>query len=264
MSYNRKIIRTSSYLEIWEYSSPIFSSDNTDIETNQVSLKDKKKRRTFDELTPDEQDERLNRISKTRKNSKWKLQRLIDSNYDNKTSFLTLTTKANIQDRTEFNTMFDKFIKRLNYYIYNSKRRQLKYISVLERQKRGAWHAHILLFNFPYVPHKDLLRIWGHGAVRINKLDSLDDSSNAGRYVAKYMEKGIGQELLESLGKKAFYSSRNLKQPEEIKLLTNENVEDLIQTDDILYESTYNSKVFRKGHLVNNKVKYRKIKIEKE
>lgn len=106
MSYNRKIIRTSSYLEIWEYSSPIFSSDNTDIETNQVSLNDKKKRRTFDELTPNEQDERLNRISKTRKNSKWKLQRLIDSNYDNKTSFLTLTTKANIQDRTEFNTMF--------------------------------------------------------------------------------------------------------------------------------------------------------------
>jgi hypothetical protein len=70
----------------------------------------------------------------------------------------------------------------------------ITYISVLERQKRGAWHAHILLFNFPYVPHKDLLRIWGHGAVRINKLDSLDDSSNAGRYVAKYMEKGIGQE----------------------------------------------------------------------
>ena len=108
VSYNRKIIRTSSYLEIWEFSSPIFSSDNTDIETNQVSLKDKKKRRTFDELTPDEQDERLNRISKTRKNSKWKLQRLIDSNYDNKTSFLTLTTKANIQDlkRQHFSVQF--------------------------------------------------------------------------------------------------------------------------------------------------------------
>ena len=108
VSYNRKIIRTSSYLEIWEFSSPIFSSDNTDIETNQVSLKDKKKRRTFDELTPNEQDERLNRISKTRKNSKWKLQRLIDSNYDNKTSFLTLTTKANIQDlkRQHFSVQF--------------------------------------------------------------------------------------------------------------------------------------------------------------
>lgn len=262
MSYNRKIIRTSSYLEIWEYSSPIFSSDNTEISTQQDDVNKKQKRRTFDELTPEEKDERLKRISKTRKNSKWKLQRLIDSNFDNKTSFLTLTTKANIQDRTEFNTIFDKFIKRLNYHIYHSKKRQIKYIAVLERQKRGAWHAHVLLFSFPYVPHKELLKIWGHGAVRINKLDSLDDSSNAGRYVAKYMEKGIGQELLESLGKKAFYSSRNLQKPEEIKLLTNENIEDLVQADDILYESTYNSKIFRKGHLVNNEVKYRKIKLK--
>ncbi|WP_024405910.1 rolling circle replication-associated protein [Streptococcus suis] len=264
MSYNRKIIRTSSYLEIWEYETPIFSSDNTEIEENRTSLKEKTKRKTFDELTSDEQEERIKRISKTRKNTKWKLQRLIDTNFDDKTSFLTLTTKENIQDRQYFNILFDKFIKRLNYHIYHSKKRLIKYIAVLERQKRGALHAHILLFSFPFVPHKDLLAIWRLGAVRINKLDSLDDSSNAGRYVSKYMEKGIGQELLESLGKKAFYSSRNLQKPEEIKLLTNENIEDLVQADDILYESTYNSKVFRKGHLVNNEVKYRKIKIDKE
>ncbi|PIO78109.1 hypothetical protein ADO05_01912 [Streptococcus parauberis] len=191
MSYNRKIIRTSSYLEIWEYETQIFSGDNTEINEEYISLKEKKKRRTFDELTSDEQDERLKRISKTRKNTKWKLQRLIDTNFDNKTSFLTLTTKENIQKRSDFNLLFDKFIKRLNYYIYHSKKRLLKYITVLERQKRGAWHAHILLFTFPFIPHKELLRIWGLGAVRINKLDSLDDSSNAGRYVAKYMEKGI-------------------------------------------------------------------------
>lgn len=264
MSYNRKIIRTSSYIEIWEYQSPIFSSNNTEIDANKVTLQERQKRRQFDELTPTEQDERLKRISKNRKNSKWKLQRLIDCNYDNKTSFLTLTTKVNIKERIEFNKIFDKFIKRLNYYIYHSKKRQLKYIAVLERQKREAWHAHILLFNFPFVPHKDLLKTWGHGAVRINKLDSLDDSSNAGRYVAKYMEKGIGQELLESLGKKTFYFSRNLNKPEEFKLLTNENVVDLVKNKMILYETTYNSKVFRNGRLIDNKVQYRKIKIDKE
>ena len=37
-----------------------------------------------------------------------------------------------------------------------------------------------------------LIKNDGQGAVRINKLNKLDDSSNAGRYVAKYMEKGIG------------------------------------------------------------------------
>lgn len=264
MSYNRKIIRTSSYLEIWEYETPIFSSDNTEIDKNYTSLKEKQKRKTFDELTSNEQEERIKRISKTRKNTKWKLQRLIDTNFDDKTSFLTLTTKENIQDRQDFNLLFDKFIKRLNYHIYHSKKRLIKYIAVLERQKRGAWHAHILLFSFPFVPHKDLLTIWGLGAVRINKLDSLDDSSNAGRYVSKYMEKGIGQELLDSLGKKAFYSSRNLNKPEELKILTNENVADLIEYEMILYETTYNSKIYRNGRLIDNKVKYKKIKIDKE
>ncbi|MDS8284722.1 Rep protein, partial [Streptococcus pneumoniae] len=92
----------------------------------------------------------------------------------------------------------------------------------------------------------------------------LDDSSNAGRYVAKYMEKGIGQELLESLGKKAFYSSRNLQKPEEIKLFTSESLDNLVKNEDILYESNYISKVFRKGHLIDNKVKYKKIKLSKE
>ena len=264
MSYNRKIIRTSSYLEIWEYESPIFSNDTTQIDEEHISLKEKKKRRTFEELTTAEQDERIKRISNTRKNSKWKLQRLIDTNFDDRTSFLTLTTKENIQNRYEFNLLFDKFIKRLNYHIYHSKKRLIKYIAVLERQKRGAWHAHILLFSFPFIPHKELLTIWGLGAVRINKLHNLDDSSNAGRYVGKYMEKGIGQELLESLGKKAFYSSRNLQKPEEIKFFTSESLDDLVKNEDILFESNYISKVFRNGHLIDNKVKYKKIKLSKE
>ena len=77
--------------------------------------------------------------------------RIIDTNFDSKTSFLTLSTKENIQDRNQFNLLFDKFIKRLNYKIYNSKKRLLKYIAVLEKQKRGAWHVHIMLFDFPFV-----------------------------------------------------------------------------------------------------------------
>nr|VNQ97511.1 Rep protein [Streptococcus pneumoniae] len=42
MSYNRKIIRTSSYLEIWEYESPIFSNDTTQIDEEHISLKEPK------------------------------------------------------------------------------------------------------------------------------------------------------------------------------------------------------------------------------
>ncbi|EHV2683330.1 Rep protein, partial [Enterococcus faecalis] len=177
------------------------------------------------------------------------------------TSFLTLTTKENIQDRNQFNLLFDKFIKRLNYKIFNSKKRLLKYLAVLEKQKRGAWHVHIMLFDFPFVPQHDLVKIWGLGGVWINKID-VDSKENRGRYVSKYFEKGIGQELLESYGKKAFYSSRNLKKPEILKFVTFEETENIIKHNEVLYETEYSGKIFKNGELLENRIKYKKIKID--
>lgn len=62
-SYNKKIIRTASYIEILEYEKPIFSKGKS-IDTNTESKK-KSKRRTFDELTPEEQEQRLERMKKS-------------------------------------------------------------------------------------------------------------------------------------------------------------------------------------------------------
>ncbi|MDU1847136.1 MAG: Rep protein [Niallia nealsonii] len=265
--YNQKIVRSgSSYYEIWEYGKPIFIQDELveecTTEQPEKTDKEKTKRRTFDELSEDEQQERLNRMNKTRLEAKWKLLRIVDCNFCDKTSFLTLTTKENIQDRDEFNSKLKTFIKRFNYHVLNTKKSKLKYIAVLERQKRYAWHSHLLLFGVPYIPHDKLLKLWGHGAVRINKLNHLDDSSNAGRYVVKYMEKGIGQELLESFGKKAYLSSRNLKRPEESKIFLKDKLE--FDSSAILYETEYNSKIYRDGRLVDNPVRYRKIKVSVE
>ncbi|MCZ0704606.1 hypothetical protein J2T56_003195 [Natronobacillus azotifigens] len=261
--YNQKIIRSGSYVEIWEYEKPIFIEGALveNCSTEQVDEGEKKngKRRSFEELSEDEQQERLNRMNKTRLEAKWKLLRLVDSNFCDNTSFLTLTTKENIRDRNEFISNLKTFIKRFNYHVYDTKKSKLRYLAVLERQKRGAWHSHLLLFEVPFIPHKVLLKLWRHGAVRINKLDHLDDSTNAGRYVVKYMEKGIGQELLENFGKKAYLSSRNLKRPEETKLLLKDSIE--LDEESTLYETEYVSKKYRNGRLVDNPVKYKKIKI---
>lgn len=224
MSYNIKIIQTDSYLEVYEYEKVIFTQDSN----KNYERSKRNKKRQFDKLSDEEKTKRLERISKTRKHSRWEVMRLVDSNFDSKTSFLTLTTKENIQDREKFNLIFDKFIKRLNYKVFKSKKRLLKYLAVLEKQERGAWHVHIMLFDFPFIPQKELVTIWGLGGVWINKID-VDTKENRGRYVSKYFEKGIGQELLENLGKKAYYSSRNLKKPIIHKLLSHDELEDLIE-----------------------------------
>ncbi|WP_056974517.1 rolling circle replication-associated protein [Holzapfeliella floricola] len=253
MSYNKKIVQTNSYIEVYEYDKVIISEN-----TKKINRRSKSK--NFDELEQEEQLKRLHRISKTRQNAKWKVMRLIDTNFDSKTSFLTLTTKENIQNRDCFNKIFDKFIKRLNYKVFKTKKRLLKYLAVLEKQKRGAWHVHIILFDIPFIAHKELMKIWGLGGVWINKID-VDTKENRGRYVSKYFEKGIGQELVESYGKKSFYSSRNLKHPKEYKFISNETTENIIKHDELLYESEYLGKVYRKGKLVPNKIKYRKFKL---
>ena len=65
-SYNKKIVRTNSYIEIWEYEKPIFSSDKIAMIDETVeqleSKKEKSNRRKFDELTDDEQKNRLERM----------------------------------------------------------------------------------------------------------------------------------------------------------------------------------------------------------
>ncbi|MGV9033744.1 rolling circle replication-associated protein [Lactococcus lactis] len=259
MSYNRKIIQTASYIEVYEYEKIIFTRDENT--KNTEPKKERKKKRNFDELSTEEQNERLERISKTRKNSRFEVMRLVDTNFDKRTSFLTLTTKENIQDRNQFNLLFNKFIKRLNYKIFKSKKQQLHYLAVLEKQRRRAYHAHIMLFDFPFIPQSDLVRIWGLGGVWINKID-VDSKENRGRYVSKYFEKGIGQELLESYGKKSFYSSRNLKKPEVLKFVTFEETENIIKHNEVLYETEYSGKIFKNGELLENRIKYKKIKID--
>lgn len=262
--YNTKIIRTSSYIEIYEYSKPISKKSKKD--NSIISIIDNKKNTDeINDKTKISEEDSIRRMALTRKRSKAELVRIIDTNYDNRTSFLTLTVKENIINRNTFSMMFDKFITRMNYNFLNTKQRKLKYIAVLEKQKRGAYHVHMLIFDIGFLKHSELMKVWGYGGVRINKLNSLDDSSNAGRYVSKYMEKSIGQELLESKGKKSYYCSHNLNKPVVSTLLLNhDDIITLTNSDNVSYSSEYKSKVFKNGEFIENLVKYKKIKVDME
>ena len=119
-------------------------------------------------------------------------------------TMLTLTYAENMEDRSRMARDFDVFIKRLRRVIP-----AFQYVCVFERQKRGAWHAHIavprILSHYHHggcvVKSFDLLRsMWrgvigagGNVDVSRNKRIGRSSSKLAG-YIAKYIGKSFGSD----------------------------------------------------------------------
>lgn len=122
--------------------------------------------------------------------------------------FLTMTFADNVTDLDYANQEFKKFIKRLNYYVFGTKEAKLRYTVIVEFQKRGAIHYHVVLYNIPFIPVKEIGKIWGHGNVWINKIDDVD---NVGAYVCKYLTKASNDDRLR--GRKSYFNSRGLFKP---------------------------------------------------
>lgn len=275
-SYNQKIIETPTYIEIWEYEKPVIykidekKSFEPDHKTPEWIKNLEKRNRKFDDLSAKEQYDSLKRKSNHYRNMRFEIARLVDENFDKNTKFLTLTFKENIQDIATTNDEFKKFIKRLNYQLYKTKKSRIKYLATWEKQQRGAIHYHIILFSFPFVPHELLMKIWRNGLVWINKID-VDAAENRGRYVSKYFDKDLD---IKEHKKKAFFKSQNLKLPRETKRLTEKkiNKEDF----DVLFSTDYIRKTPKFLTVLNeenrfeqvvefeeSKVSYTKIKKDK-
>lgn len=118
------------------------------------------------------------------------------------TVLLTLTYRENMADRARMQRDFDVFMKRLRRVAPGS-----QYVCVFERQKRGAWHAHIAVPRvLPWYFHKgqmvrsyDLLRsLWrgvvGHdnGNIDVSRNKRVSRSSAK---LASYLSKYIGKEF---------------------------------------------------------------------
>ncbi|MGW4235109.1 rolling circle replication-associated protein, partial [Streptomyces sp. NPDC004980] len=146
------------------------------------------------------------------------------------------------QDIKKSNYNLKNFIQRLNYTL----KIKLKYTAVIEFQKRGAIHYHLLVYNLPYTPVDVLSDIWGHGFVKINKIDHVD---NVGAYITKYMIKDNIDERL--LGEKSYFSSRGLKKPEEY-ILTEKEKETLLKSHDeyITYSKNYENEYLGNIHKI--------------
>lgn len=195
-SYNRRIVISGSQIEVYEYEKDII-----------YGYKDNRKEVRGRKSVANEENKELNR-DKVFKRARTDLRRLINANVEEDSKFLTLTFKENVVDLDYANNEFKKFIKRLNYN-FNIK---VKYSCVIEFQKRGAIHYHVILYNLS--GKVDLIKlsdIWGNGFIKLNKINGVD---NVGAYVCKYMTKTQDTRLE---GRKMYFSSRNLDKPKEIK-----------------------------------------------
>lgn len=159
--------------------------------------------------------------------------------------FVTLTFRENITDVKSANSVFTKFVKRLNYQIYRSKVQVLKYLVVVEFQKRGAVHYHVVFFNLPFIksnPHEFLASVWDQGFIKLNGINNVQHLSN---YVVKYLTKTVRDDRL--LGQKYYFVSRHLIQP--IEVYDSESIQK------ILTSLPYNTKVFKTQYTTYTKDK---------
>jgi hypothetical protein len=183
-TYRSKIVVTPIRQYVTTFSDPIlFNYDETRSDYSKSDTGEKAERN----------------LQRTRQQLKW----LIECNTTQYTKFVTLTLAENDSDR-------DRMIHRLNYF-FKKLRKQLgkktPYTYVLEQQKRGAYHAHVILYLDDYIPQRWLSQVWRYGRVDIRKLRNATDTA---RYVMKYITKEV---IGNALNKKVFVSSPGLQRP---------------------------------------------------
>lgn len=198
-----KIIKCGKYIEIYVYQDPVKlgissrSLSRTDLLRIQCDKKTAKKNRSV---------EYRSRSSIIARNH---IRRLVQCNFTNNSKFITLTFTndcgIDINSIRECNSEFKKFIQRMRRKFNN-----FKYICVIEFQKRGAVHYHIIS-DLPYIANNVLSEIWGNGFTFIQDISAI---GNVGTYVTKYMTKNLFDDRL--IDEKIYFSSKNLIKPEKM------------------------------------------------
>ena len=102
--------------------------------------------------------------------------------------WVTLTYKENMTDTKKLYADFKKFWQRFLYWCETNGYEKPEYITVIEPQGRGAWHAHSFFIwpeKAPFIPNNTVLEpMWGHG---FTKIKAVDDCDNIGAYFSAYL-----------------------------------------------------------------------------
>lgn len=162
-----------------------------------------------------------------------RLKAVINCNYETPESvrFVTLTYAENMDDN-------GRIRDDMRYFFRNMRRRfgSFEYLYVKEKQARGAWHMHAVLFfarEAPYMPNTEdahpVRDAWGHGWVNVQGFTG--DVNNLGNYLCAYLtddaaesKKGARLCNYES-GIRLYNCSRGIKRPTVRQLTYREYLE---------------------------------------
>jgi len=135
------------------------------------------------------------------------VRRVLSNSTRKKPLFLTLTYASNMEDRERAISDFRRFVRSVRR-LYGS----MDYVYVLERQERGAWHIHVLVFNKGYWRIEPVRLLWQMTIAedaRVN-IKSTNDSKHVAFYIAKYLGKDATL-----AHKRAYATSKGLATHEE-------------------------------------------------
>lgn len=267
MAIYYKVIKTKTTVDVYEYECPPFQGvkaernwNNTSVLQEWVELQERKPdNKTIQNVVKSLEEFEEEKKENARKYYAYKRResmiRLINNNFDRTSKFLTLTFKENFQDVDEANYRHTKFIGKIRarYPTY-------KYLSVIEFQKRGAIHYHLL--QNMYIYHKILESIWGKGRGKnfnsygFIKIKRTDRVKNLGLYMTKYLTKHAENENIK--GKKKFSMSRNMIKPEVLEghsvsdagRLSRYAKDNYVLINEYPYESKWQGKVCRKSYYI--------------
>lgn len=131
------------------------------------------------------------------KNSLARLSKLIDANFElyKSTLTFTLTYAENMTDTKQLHLDWKLFWKNLQYNLGEDVASE--YIVAFEPQARGAWHAHVCVFQKKkrFVRSETLAKIWKNGFVKISKRPK--DLDSLGRYLTAYLSDVPANDLKE-------------------------------------------------------------------
>ena len=109
--------------------------------------------------------------------------------------FLTFTVREDISGR-ELSRQFNRWVKNIQYWLRGQGFDDtLYYVKVREKQKRGVYHYHLVLFGFRYLPVDVVQRYWDLGNVDI---EGVKDKGRALCYIEKYLDKQEGARITAS------------------------------------------------------------------